>query len=140
MWQGINSRPTLCSRPWSFGPYIGDFPAYGMLAGCTTNGFIECPVYGEGFHSRRSKVLHKNIFCNCARRFLVEEDHHMRRNVVNFGDFKPRVAPSLVSGQLALANGMDCIRWLRHYITLSKPLDAIHSICHNIIHYVLVHT
>ena len=92
---------------------IGDFPAYGMLAGCTTNGFVGCPVCGEGFRSRRSKVLHKNIFCNCARCFLVEEDHHLRSNVVNFGDYEPRVAPTPVTGQLALANGMDRIRWLR---------------------------
>ena len=91
---------------------IGDFPAYGMLVGCTTNGFIGCPVCGEGFRSRRSKVLHKNIFCNCARRFLVEEDHHLRNDVVNFEDFEPRVAPTPVSGQLALANGLDRIRWL----------------------------
>ena len=92
---------------------IGDFPAYGMLAGCTTNGFIGCPVCGEEFRSRRSKVLHKNIFCKCARRFLVEEDHHLRRDEVNFDEMEQRVAPTPVTGQLALANAMERERWLR---------------------------
>ena len=41
---------------------VGDFPAYEVLAGCGTNEFVGCPVSGEGFRSRRSKVLHKNIF------------------------------------------------------------------------------
>ena len=92
---------------------VGDFPAYGMLAGCTTNGFVGCPVCGEGFRSRRSKVLHKNIFCGCARRFLVEEDHHMRFDTVNFKEVEERVAPVPVSGSTALANGQERLRWLR---------------------------
>ena len=45
--------------------------------------------------------------------FLVEEDHHLRSDVVNFGDYEPRVAPTSVTGHVALANGMDRIRWLR---------------------------
>ena len=92
---------------------IGDFPAYGMLAGCTTNGFVGCPVCGEGFRSRRSKVLHKNIFCGCARRFLVEEDHHLRFDTENFREVEDRVAPVPVSGATALANGQERLRWLR---------------------------
>ena len=92
---------------------IGDFPAYGMLAGCTTNGFVGCPVCGEGFRSRRSKVLHKNIFCGCARRFLVEDDHHMRFDTENFEDSEMRFAPMPVTGEQALAHGEERVRWLR---------------------------
>lgn len=92
---------------------IGDFPAYGMLAGCTTNGFVGCPVCGEGFRSRRSKVLHKNIFCGCSRRFLVDIDHHLRFDTQNFREIEDRVAPVPVTGADALAYGQERLRWLR---------------------------
>lgn len=94
---------------------IGDFPAYGILAGCTTNGFVGCPVCGEGFRSRRSKVLHKNVFCGCARRFLVEEDHHLRGDTTNFQDAEFRVAPVPVSGEEAMLRGLERVRWTREH-------------------------
>ena len=96
---------------------IGDFPAYGMLAGCTTNGFVGCPVCGEGFRSRRSKVLHKNIFCGCARRFLVDADHHLRFDIQNFSSIEDRVAPVPVTGAETLAYGQQRLRWLRDFGT-----------------------
>ena len=65
-------------------------------------GFIGCPVCGPGFQSRRSKVLHKNIFCYCARKFL-DEDNHMQYDVANFGTKEHDTAPLLVTGAQALA-------------------------------------
>ena len=91
---------------------IGDFPAYGMLAGCTTKGFFGCPVCGAGFRSRRAKLLHKNVFENCARRFLPL-DHHMRSDIATFGSVELRTAPPPVSGATSLALGRERERWLR---------------------------
>ena len=91
---------------------IGDFPAYGLLAGCTTKGFIGCPVCGEGFRSRRAKLLRKNVYGDCCRRFLPE-DHHMRIDTVNFGSEEHRLAPEPISGHSALRWGEERTRWLR---------------------------
>ena len=38
---------------------IGDYPAYGMLAGCVTKGYVACPVCGPGMRTRRSRFLKK---------------------------------------------------------------------------------
>ena len=88
---------------------IGDFLAYGMMAGCITKGFVGCPICGLGFRSRRSKVLHKNVFCNCARRWL-DDNHHMRMDIENFGIMEHRRAPLPVTSAQALryANAREC--------------------------------
>ena len=56
---------------------LHDFPAYGLISGLTTKGFKGCPVCGPHTISRRSKVLRKNVYCNCHRRYLPE-DHYFR--------------------------------------------------------------
>lgn len=56
---------------------LHDFPAYGLLSGLTTKGFKACPVCGPRTISRRSKILRKNIYCNCHRRYLPA-DHYFR--------------------------------------------------------------
>ena len=56
---------------------LHDFPAYGLLSGLTTKGFKACPVCGPHTISRRSKILRKNVYCNCHRRYLPQ-DHHFR--------------------------------------------------------------
>ena len=56
---------------------LHDFPAYGLISGMTTKGFKACPVCGPHTISRRSKILRKNIYCNCHRRFLPQ-DHYFR--------------------------------------------------------------
>ena len=56
---------------------LHDFPAYGLLSGLTTKGFKGCPVCGPHTISRRSKILRKNVYCNCHRRYLPE-DHYFR--------------------------------------------------------------
>ena len=49
---------------------LHDFPAYGLISGLTTKGFKACPVCGPHTKSRRSKVLRKNVYCNCHRWYL----------------------------------------------------------------------
>ena len=56
---------------------LHDFPAYGLISGLTTKGFKGCPVCGPHTISRRSKILRKNVYCNCHRRYLPE-DHYFR--------------------------------------------------------------
>ena len=56
---------------------LHDFPAYGLLSGLTTAGFKGCPVCGPHTPSRRSKILRKNVYCKCHRRFLPP-DHYFR--------------------------------------------------------------
>ena len=56
---------------------LHDFPAYGLLSGLTTKGFKGCPVCGPHTVSRRSKILRKNVYCNCHRRYLPQ-DHYFR--------------------------------------------------------------
>ena len=56
---------------------LHDFPAYGLISGLTTKGFKGCPVCGPHTISRRSKILRKNLYCNCHRRYL-QEDHYFR--------------------------------------------------------------
>ena len=56
---------------------LHDFPAYGLISGLTTKGFKACPVCGPHTISRRSKLLRKNIYCNCHRRYLPQ-DHYFR--------------------------------------------------------------
>ena len=90
---------------------IGDFSTYGMMARCVTKGFVGCPVCGLGFRSRRSKVLHKNVFCNCARRWL-DDDHHMRMDIENFGIMEHRRAPLPVTSAQALQYANARERWI----------------------------
>ena len=56
---------------------LHNFPAYGLLSGLTTKGFKGCPVCGPHTVSRRSKILRKNVYCNCHRKYLPQ-DHYFR--------------------------------------------------------------
>ena len=62
---------------------LHDFPAYGLISGLTTKGFKACPVCGPRTISRRSKILRKNVYCNCHRRYLPA-DHYFRGAVAAF--------------------------------------------------------
>ena len=62
---------------------LHDFPAYGLISGLTTKGFKACPVCGPRTVSRRSRILRKNVYCNCHRRYLPE-DHYFRGAVAAF--------------------------------------------------------
>ena len=81
------------------------------MAGCTTKGFIGCPVCAGGLRSRRSKVLHKNVFCNCARRFLRER-HPMRFDVQSFGSVELSTAPEPATGAQILSWRRERERWV----------------------------
>ena len=56
---------------------LHDFPAYGLISGLTTAGFKGCPVCGPHTSSRRSRILRKNVCCNCHRKYLPQ-DHYFR--------------------------------------------------------------
>jgi hypothetical protein len=60
-----------------------DLPAYGIIVGLVTKGYWGCPCYGENTMSRRSHVLHKNMYCSQHRRWLLM-DHLFWHNVVAF--------------------------------------------------------
>ena len=49
---------------------IRDFPAYGIVSGCVTKGYVGCPICGPNTISRRSRSLHKNVYDAQYRRFL----------------------------------------------------------------------
>ena len=62
---------------------LHDFPAYGFISGLTTKGFKACPICGPCTISRRSRILRKNVYCNCHRRYLPE-DHYFCGAVATF--------------------------------------------------------
>ena len=41
---------------------IHDFPAYGLLVGQVTKGYMGCPPYGPHVATRNSKSLEKNVY------------------------------------------------------------------------------
>ena len=65
-YMGMSHFNTRAVLMWT----LHDFPAYGLISGLTTKGFKACPVCGPHTISRRSKVLRKNVYCNCHRRYL----------------------------------------------------------------------
>lgn len=91
---------------------IHDFPAYGLVSGCVTKGYLGCPICGPNTISRRSQFLKKNIYEDQARLHLPE-DHPMRSNARDFrGRLEFRSAPSRVSGAEILASADTRQRWL----------------------------
>ena len=105
---------------------IGDFPAYRMMAGCVTKGFVGCPVCGLSFRSRRSKVLHKNVFCNCARRWL-DDDHHMKMDIEKFGIIEHRRAPFPVTSAQAFQYANARERWILEHLLQMIPYGKMAS-------------
>ena len=49
---------------------IYDFPAYGMLLGCSTHGKLSCPYCMEHIKEFRLKHGGKTTFFYCHRQFL----------------------------------------------------------------------
>ena len=62
---------------------LHDFPRYGLVASCSTKGFKACPMCGPNTMSKYSKVLRKNIYCNCHRRYLAA-NHYSRGDFAAF--------------------------------------------------------
>ena len=86
---------------------LHNFPAYGLLSGLTTKGFKACPVCGPHTISRRSKILQKNVYCNCHRRYLPQ-DHHFRGAHAAFdGVACPEMAEEPLTGNQTIRRGID---------------------------------
>ena len=89
-----------------------DFPAYGMVAGVVTKGYIGCPICGPNTVSRRSQFLKKNVYDNQARRHLPI-GHPLRSNTRDFhGAPEFRTAPPRVTGEEVIAYAEHRQRWL----------------------------
>jgi len=54
-----------------------DFPAYGMLSGCTTHGRLLCPHSQDNTDAFQLKQGRKTCWFDCHRRWLPE-DHPYR--------------------------------------------------------------
>lgn len=64
---------------------LHDFPAYGVVSGCVTKGYVGCPCCGEHTMSRRSTALKKNVYSCFQYRKWLSPDHPLRTDVDNFG-------------------------------------------------------
>jgi len=75
---------------------IHDFPAYGLLSGCCTNGYIACPKYGLEFKGTYSRYLRKMKYL--GYRHFLPMDHNMRRMKVSFnGSYEDKGSPIYAS-------------------------------------------
>ena len=96
--QHFNMRAVLM---WT----LHDFPAYGLISGLTTKGFKGCPVCGPHTISRRSKILRKNVYCNCHRRFL-QEGHYFRGAAAAFdGEASHETVAEPLTGNQTIRRG-----------------------------------
>ena len=91
---------------------LHDFPAYGLISGLTTKGFKACPVCGPHTISRRSRILRKNIYCNCHRRYL-RRDHYFRGATAAF-DNEPNddIEIEPLSGNQTIRRGYESEAYL----------------------------
>ena len=84
---------------------LHDFPAYGLISGLTTKGFKGCHVCGPHTISRRSKILRKNVYCNCHRRYL-QQDHYFRGAAAAFdGEACYETMPEPLTGNQTIRRG-----------------------------------
>ena len=85
---------------------LHDFPAYGVVSGCVTKGYVGCPCCGEHTTSRRSVALKKNVYSCYQYRIWLNPSHPLRVDSVNFGgvpDHSP--SPSRPTGPLTIRHG-----------------------------------
>ena len=86
---------------------LHDFPAYGLISGLTTKGFKACPVCGPHTISRRSKILRKNLYCNCHRRYL-RDDHYFRAADAAFdGEADHEIESEPLTGNQIIRRGYE---------------------------------
>ena len=91
---------------------LHDFPAYGLISGLTTKGFKACPVCGPQTISRRSRILQKNVYCNCHRRYLPE-DHYFRAADAAFdGEANHDIAEEPLTGNQTIRRGRESEAYL----------------------------
>jgi hypothetical protein len=103
---------------------IHDFPAYGVVAGCTTKGYRGCPVCGPNTRSKRATALHKNIYDH-FRVFLLE-GHPLRRDIRNYNTVEEGPPPSHVSGEDVLRYAAMRAAWLAAGNTPMSSDDPVH--------------
>jgi hypothetical protein len=86
---------------------LHDFPAYGLISGLTTKGFKACPVCGPNTISQRSKILRKNVYCGCHRRYL-REDHYFRAAEAAFdGEANHETETEPLNGNQTIRRGRE---------------------------------
>ena len=86
---------------------LHDFPAYGLISGLTTKGFKAYPVCGPHTISRRSKLLQKNVYCNCHRRYL-QEGHYFRAAHAAFdGEANHELESEPLTGNQTIRRGRE---------------------------------
>jgi hypothetical protein len=91
---------------------LHDFPAYGLISGLTVGGFKACPVCGPQTISRRSRILQKNVYCNCHRRYLPE-DHYFRAADAAFdGEANHDIAEEPLTGNQTIRHGRESEAYL----------------------------
>ena len=85
---------------------LHDFPAYGLVSGTVTKGYVGCPCCGEQTCSRRSVALKKNVYsCYQYRRWL-SPNHPLREDTVHFGGaVENRGTPIRPSGATTIRHG-----------------------------------
>lgn len=89
---------------------LHDFPAYGVVSGSVTKGYVGCPCCGENTVSRRSAPLRKNIYsCGQYWRWL-SLGHPLRRDIQNFGEAPDHSSPHLDPLELTLSGTVGCAR------------------------------
>jgi len=60
-----------------------DLLAYGIVTGLITKGYWGCPCCGANTMFKRSRALHKNVYCSQHRRWLPM-GHPFQHNVTTF--------------------------------------------------------
>jgi hypothetical protein len=84
---------------------LHDFPAYGLLSGLTTADFKGCPICSPHTTSRRSKILRKNVYCNCHRRFLPAEHYFRGADAAFDGEACHEMEPEPLTGNQIIRRG-----------------------------------
>ena len=85
---------------------LHDFPAYGVVSGNVTKGYVGCPCCGEHTVSRRSIALKKNVYSCFQYRKWLSENHPLRFDTVHFGGSEEhRSPPSRPTGDSTIRHG-----------------------------------
>lgn len=83
---------------------IHDFPAYGIVSGLVTKGFVGCPVCGPATTSRHSSALKKCVYDHHHRKWLPE-NHPWRSSLAFHGTTEFGSAPVRLTAEEVVAAG-----------------------------------
>ena len=118
LWEGVpavdmsdSPRPKKFMMQGMLSWTIHDYPAYGLISGCTTKGYQGCPVCGPLVDSWFSTSLWKNLFLG-HRRYLPEI-HPFRSQRDSFnGKQEHRSRPAQVSSMEHRRRNEARQRWI----------------------------